>query len=35
MNTATEVWPNGMPEIEPKSLRSRKVTVRDIELITE
>ena len=33
--TATEVWPNGMPEVGQVARRSRKVTQRDIELFTE
>jgi len=35
MNTATDVWPNGMPEVGQKARRSRSVTARDIELFTE
>lgn len=35
MNTATEVWPNGRPEVGQKAQRSRQVTARDIELFTE
>jgi acyl dehydratase len=35
MNTASEVWPNGIPSVNQKALRSRTVTARDIELFTE
>lgn len=35
MNTKTEVWPNGMPEVGQKAQRTRLVTHRDIELFTE
>lgn len=33
--TASDVWPNGMPEVGQTARRSRKVTSRDIELFTE
>ncbi len=32
---ASDVWPNGMPEVGQTARRSRKVTSRDIELFTE
>ena len=35
MNTKTEVWPNGIPNIGQKAQRSRLVTAHDIELFTE
>ena len=35
MNKINEVWLNGIPEVGQKAQRSRKVTSRDIELITE
>ncbi len=35
MNTANEVWPNGMPALGQKARRSRLVAARDIELFTE
>ena len=35
MSKTNEAWPNGMPEVGQKALRSRKVTARDIELFTE
>ena len=34
MNSRTEVWPNGMPEVGQVAQRSRAVTARDIELFT-
>jgi len=33
--TASDVWPNGMPQVGQTARRSRKVTSRDIELFTE
>ena len=35
MNTPSEVWPNGIPNVGQKAHRSRSVTSRDIELFTE
>lgn len=35
METKTEVWLNGIPEVGQKAHRSRVVTTRDIELFTE
>jgi acyl dehydratase len=35
MKTVSEVWPRGIPAVGQKSLRSRTVTARDIELFTE
>ena len=35
MRNASEVWPNGIPEIGEKSRRSREIKSRDIELFTE
>ncbi|MFQ5757304.1 MAG: MaoC family dehydratase [Acidiferrobacterales bacterium] len=35
METKTEVWLNGIPEVGQKAHRSRMVTARDIELFTE
>ncbi len=35
METKTEVWLNGIPEVGQKAHRSRVVTARDIELFTE
>lgn len=33
--TASDVWPNGIPEVGKTAQRTRKVTARDIELFTE
>ena len=33
--TATDVWPNGVPEVGQLARRSRVVTAHDIELFTE
>ena len=35
METKTEVWLHGIPEVGQKAHRSRVVTARDIELFTE
>jgi len=35
MDTASAVWPNGIPSIGQRARRSRLVTARDIELFTE
>ena len=35
MGTVSEVWPKGIPSIGKTALRSRVITVRDIELFTE
>jgi acyl dehydratase len=35
MDTVSEVWPKGIPSIGQTALRSRVITVRDIELFTE
>ena len=35
MRNASEVWPNGIPEVGEKARRSRETTSRDIELFTE
>jgi acyl dehydratase len=35
MTVGKEVWPNGIPEVGQIAKRSRKVTLRDIELFTE
>ncbi len=35
METKTEAWPNGIPEVGQEARRSRMVTARDIELFTE
>ena len=35
METASEVWPNGIPRIGQTAKRSREVTAHDIELFTE
>ncbi|MCB1486487.1 MAG: MaoC family dehydratase [Bauldia sp.] len=33
--TASDIWPNGMPEVGQTASRSRAVTSRDIELFTD
>ena len=33
--TATEVWPNGMPNVGQKASRSRAISTRDIERFTD
>ena len=35
MSIASEVWPNGIPEVGQKAQRSKGVSARDIELFTE
>lgn len=35
MDTASEVWPKGIPSVGQTARRSRLVTARDIELFTE
>jgi acyl dehydratase len=35
MGATSEVWPNGIPELNQTAQRSRAITTRDIELFTE
>lgn len=35
MKTESEVWPRGIPVVGQKAQRSRTVTARDIELLTQ